>query len=365
MKELKRNERGIDFVKFLAEDSRQRGLSAYSEDAIRAFGNLICANLTASVASEHRVRGLRAEALFLAVITGIGKVQLIKEEDAGEVFFSGPDLLVPDFRILPADGPQILVEVKAHRSGSLRPPYKLGHSSVVRLKQYSDLMGGELRIAIFWENLRTWTLNRLEAFRAGEAGTKQWSISFPRALATSEMATLGDRTVGVLAPLRFRVVLDQEKSEVVREGETGEFRLVIQEVQIISEDRVLSGLAARIAWNLAWYGKWTEERQESHYENGRLASIDHLIVPPEWDETAPQGPMPEMIGALSEIISNAYLSGAQATVHTTAKGEVLEPSYVGTLIPADFASLNLDLRLWLFELRPNFDFAENEEAGGA
>lgn len=44
----------------------------------------------------------------------------------------------------------------------------------------------------------------------------------------------------------------------------------------------------------------------------------------------------EMIGSLSSIISNAYLAGAERTVHTTSMSGVLEPGSMGQFIPDDF-----------------------------
>lgn len=361
MKKLERTDRSIDYIKLFAQHSERQGIAAYSQEAIRQFGDDVCDGLTSSVSAEHRLRGLRAEALFMAVVAGIGKVQLIKEEDSGEVYYAGDEVQAPDFRIVTANSSQLLVEVKVHQlGGSLRSHYRLSDRCVRSLKRYSVLTGCELRIAIFWEELRTWTLNRLESFVPGVSCAKKWSISFPRALATSEMGSLGDAAVATLAPMRFRVELDPDKSESVPEGKDGAFTVVVSAVRLLSQDRILSGIAAQIALKLIWYGKWTEGHREPHYENGRLIWVDHLIVPPEWDDSEVSGGQPVMVGALSEMITSAYMAGANGTIHTTAKGEVLLPGYMGKFIPDNFASLNLDIPLYLFEMRPNFEFIDAE-----
>ncbi|XXX72072.1 hypothetical protein WMF30_30940 [Sorangium sp. So ce134] len=311
MKKLKRTDRSIDYIKLLAQHSQLQGIAAYSQEAIRQFGDSVCDGLTSSVSAEHRLRGLRAESLFMAVVSGIGKVQLIKEEDSGELYYTGDDVQVPDFRIVTANSSQLLVEVKVHQLGeSPRSQYRLSDRCVRSLRRYSELTGCELRIAIFWEELRTWTLNRLESFIPGASCEKKWAIGFPKAFATNEMASLGDVTVATLAPMRFRVELDPDKSEPVPEGKNGKFTVVVSAVSLLSQDRILSGIAAQIAWKLIWYGKWTEGHRESHYENGRLVWVDHLIVPQEWDDNEVSDTQPMIVGALSEMITNAYLAGA-------------------------------------------------------
>ncbi|XXX72071.1 hypothetical protein WMF30_30935 [Sorangium sp. So ce134] len=40
--------------------------------------------------------------------------------------------------------------------------------------------------------------------------------------------------------------------------------------------------------------------------------------------------------------------------------DVLLPGYMGKFIPDNFASMNLDVPLYLFELRPNFEFVDAE-----
>lgn len=49
--------------------------------------------------------------------------------------------------------------------------------------------------------------------------------------------------------------------------------------QLLSQDRVHSGLAARIAWKLLWYGNWSETEQVSRVEDGALFWVDHVYSP--------------------------------------------------------------------------------------
>lgn len=361
MKKLERKDQGIDFVKLFAEDSARRKIADYSEQAIREFGDGMVRSLQDTANADHRIRGIRAEWVFQAVVAGIGKVELIKAEDCGEAFFTGDDLKIPDFRIVLRDGSQILVEVKAQSLGdSFDKSLKLSDGYVQKVLRYTSLTRTELRFAIFWEEASRWTLNRLEAFSPGIPGEKQWSISFPRAMATSEMASLGDCTIATRAPLRFRIYVDPDQSDRLS-PEGGVTQIVIAGIQLFSQDTALEGLAAQIAWRLIWYGNWVEVGQDMNTDGDRIFYIEHLIGPPGWDERPPEPYDPVPIGTLSEMISLAYRRGAERTIHTRAEGDVLTPGYMGTFIPPNFPALKLALPLYVFYFQPNFNFKEGEE----
>src|SRR5262245_12543033 len=75
MKKLERTHAGIDYVKLFADHARRTGVGKYTEQAITQFGDDFERSLLLSSQAEHRVRGLRAEALFVAVVAAIGKVK--------------------------------------------------------------------------------------------------------------------------------------------------------------------------------------------------------------------------------------------------------------------------------------------------
>jgi hypothetical protein len=361
MKKLERKDQGIDYAKLFADYSARRKIADYSEQAIREFSEGITQSLQATVNAEHRVRGFRAEAVFQAVVAGIGKVALLKAEDSGDVFFTGDDLQIPDFRIVLRDGSQMLVEVKAQRlENSFDKPLKLSNGYVQKVLRYASLTRTELRFAIFWEETSRWTLNRLDAFDPGVAGEKQWSISFVRAMATNELASIGDCTIATLAPLRFRVLFDPDRSERLP-PEGGPIQVTIAGVKLFSQDTVLEGLSAEIGWKLLWYGEWEEIGQDSHTEGDHLVWVEHLYGPRGWSDRPHEPHEIAPVGALSEMISRAYLQGAERTIHTSATGEILKPGYMGNFIPPDFPSLKLALPLYELHLRPNFNFDPDKD----
>jgi len=355
MKKLSRSDATIDYIKIFADYSQKHGITEYSEAAIKKFGDSVQQAITATATSEHRIRGLRAEALFLAVVAGIGKVLFIKAEDVGETYYGGKELSIPDFRVVTADHGQMLIEVKVqHIDGSFGKECKLSDRYIRRLRNYSELTNTEFRIAIFWEEICVWTLNRLEAFTAGQAGERQWSISFPRAMATNEMMFVGDCTVATLPPLRFRVLLDTDKSDPIPPNGRGNVKVTVDGIQLLSQDRILTGLAEQIAWKLLCYGVWGELDKELNHDDDKLLWIDHIYGPPHLEGCASDPTQPARIGELSQMISAVYLRGAERTIHTNARDDAIEPSYMGNFIPDNFVSLKLELPLYKFYLQPNF-----------
>jgi hypothetical protein len=358
LKKVERSDPGLEYVKLLAEHARKNAIATYSEQAIQEFGDQVERSLASSAQEEHRLRGLRAEALFGAVVAGIGAVALIKTEDSGEVYYTGDKVRVPDFRIVTHDGVHLLIEVKSQKATGFPPePLKLSNNYVEALQRYAALMNCELRFAVFWEQMGQWTLNRPEAFAAGDTGASRWRLSFWRAMATNEMASLGDYTVGTAAPLKFRVLIDPDKSDAIAPGQYGTFKMAIRGVRILSRVHELSGLSAQIGWRLIQYGTWVEAPPEDHYEDGKLLWIDYPYVPRGWDEM-PEERSGGLIGALSEMISAAYLSGAEGTIHTNASGEVLEPGYMKGFIPENVGELSPQLPIQRITFSPNFDFDE-------
>lgn len=171
------------------------------------------------------------------------------------------------------------------------------------------------------------------------------------------MAVLGDQFIATPAPLVFRVHADPDKSDRIPEAE-GSMQLCIAGIELLSVDRPLRGRAAKIAWTLLLHGNWVDAGQHVERDGDRLLWIDHLSGPTEtpddWDKGC------QMIGSLSRIITNAYLSGAERTVHTMSKSNVLDPGYMGQFIPDDF--MQLELPLALMTLQSNLE-SKKSDAG--
>jgi hypothetical protein len=70
----------------------EQGIREYTQRALQEFGDEASRELASFVTQESRLAGIRAEAIFVAVVAGLGKVALIKSEDDGEVYYQGPEI---------------------------------------------------------------------------------------------------------------------------------------------------------------------------------------------------------------------------------------------------------------------------------
>lgn len=351
MKKHLRSDKGIEYIKLLSEHSKMNGIFKYTEDAINNFGQVVQSDLLRSSAMENRIRGLRAEELFVSVVAGIGSVILIKNEDCGDVYYSGDKISVPDFRVVLSDGDQLLIEIKAV-SNLLdeNSKFKLSDSAVKKLKRYSNIVDLKLKVAIYWERMNLWTLNKFEAFVQGKEGEQNWSISLTRAMATSEMSLLGDCMILTTSPIRVRMYPCLNTKNTTSKPKL--------EVEIYSENRKLYGCAAQIAWKLIRYGEWICIENNGDVIDGNENKVEFIYVPAEFDGCYNGEHIQSRIGSLSSMICNAYLNGASNTIHTNANDEILEPGVIGRFIPQDFVQMKLDIPLVLFEMAPNYDYKD-------
>lgn len=66
-----------------------------------------------SARTPIRLHGTRVEEMFTYAIAAVGGVKAIKREETDDLVVASPaDLVVPDYRVVLADGADILVEVK-------------------------------------------------------------------------------------------------------------------------------------------------------------------------------------------------------------------------------------------------------------
>jgi hypothetical protein len=361
MKKLERSDAGIDYVKALARHAEKRGIREYSDEVIREFGDELQRSLGASTQSNSRIAGLRAEALFGAVVASIAGVSLLKTEDDGDVFYVGDDIAVPDYRIVTRGGSQLLVEVKTVDSDPDTARLSLSDAYVQRLRRYASHMSAELRFAVFWERVGWWTLNRLDAFAPGEPGMRQWRLDFSKAFTTNEMIVLGDYAVSTWGPLCIRVLFDPQNSDPMAPGQLGKFRRAIANMQVLSRDKVLEPTSAKLGWKLIWFGRWQELEPEYHFDSTHLAWVDFPFVPQEWDSPDFDRSNAGQVGFVSEMISRAYLSQASRTVHTSSKHGAVEPGYMSSLVPENWFTVDRDLPLVVLQIEPNFDYKESSD----
>jgi hypothetical protein len=292
--------------------------------------------LTRAVADTTLLRGLWTEAMFAALVVSLGRVQLIKQEDAGQVWVDRRGVRVPDYRIVLPDGTGFLAEVK-HFQQRGRPDkaFPISRSYLTALRTYGELVGCPVKLAVYWSRWNVWTLVPLSACE--QEGRP--CLSMKRAFMANEMGILGDVSIGTQFPLRFRILADPTCERTV--GEDGEVAFTIGGIELYCRDRRLKG---KREWNIAMmfmlYGAW-EEQRAAELNGGELVGLDYVRMPPE-----DHGQGFEVIGTLSSIFSSMYLTSTSDGDRVTRLGISVVGGSLGSLIPEDYESD--ELPLWRF-----------------
>jgi hypothetical protein len=180
IRRLSRDTEGVESLKFYASlDTLAGGNDLRDPDRVQAFLTRIEDGLTRSLATESRLSGLQAEALFRAVVVALGGFELLTDEDAGDPYFddAGGPVKPPDFRIVRANGQQRLIEVKRVSDRKPLEPHRLRAKEVSGLRRYGELMGVPIAIAHYWTAWNLWTVVDLDALsRRGQ----QYEIDLKR-----------------------------------------------------------------------------------------------------------------------------------------------------------------------------------------
>jgi hypothetical protein len=311
-------------------------------DTSRVEGALgeIRAGLLAAVGADSTLHGWRAQALFEAIVASLGTVQLLKLEDAGDVYFTGAPLKPPDFRIVTEEGEQILVEVKNFHPGSdPTKSFRLRRSDLDALREYTTRVGvPSLKLAVYWVAWNLWTLFDASALQT-ENG-QYLCISLPGAVKINEMATLGDRTVFSEWPLALTFYSDPGQPRAVDADGRASFTIGAAEYSVAGR-AVKDQREQQIVHRLILHGGWPEE-VDLKVEDGLLISVSFAFSP----AVPPPSPQPFAGHApLSSMFSTMFM---QATANE--EGEItslridVDPSTLGQLIPDDFEGETL--KLW-------------------
>lgn len=285
------------------------------------------------------MHGKRVEAMFAAVAAALGKCALIREEDVGDLYSVTP-VQPPDYRIVLLDGAELLIEVKnCHET---RKPLRLKADYVERLSGYGKLLGRQVKLAIYWSRWNAWTLVPLKALTtsAGKA-----VITFPDAMKSNEMATLGDHMIATTPPLAIRVSADPSKS---RKALTeGQFELTIGKVELFCGGRrVDDKLEKSIVNHFMLFGRWPQTTTVE-VQNGDLQWFEFVAEPEEL--TPGQGF--SIVGEASAMISRHF---DFRTVSMSGEIQRLQPlvapNKFGIDIPHDYKGR--DVPIWRFILQP-------------
>jgi hypothetical protein len=281
--------------------------------------------------------------MFSYVVASLGGTRLIKQEDSGEVISDEPNLRIPDFRVVPKDGEEFLVEVKNCRRDP-RKPFVLTGAYLSSLESYARLVDRPLRIAIYWSLFNMWTLLSLAHIPRQDGDG--W-VPFDKAIKRNEMVDLGDMQIATIPPLVLRVVADPQKPRSI--DSSGTVNFTIGGVDMLAGGVKIEDKDEK---NLAFYfwlnGLWGGDDPKPFVQLGELIHIDYEVAPHEPVEE--QGF--QMMGNLSQMISRHFdhLTAPDGEIQRLAP--LQDPDSLGVIIPPDYKGKQL--RLWRFLLQPNY-----------
>lgn len=344
MQRIPRDPMKFDVADLIARYGQQQQVSLQAGDIADRFIDQVRDAAQNVLNSPSLLHGQRTQAMFEAMVVALGGARLIKQEDAGDIYGPNEDLQPPDFRLFLEDGSQLLVEVKNHHAADPVRPFELRSADLDGLVRYADLVGTELRIAVYWARWNLWTLVPPSVFVARD---NKRILHMRAAGMGNEMVRLGDMHVGTKFPLRIRFVADKAKPRAV--GPDGVVRFTIGGVEIYCAGQGLTDpVDQNIAWHLMVFGRWQDEEDLNEVEisGDELEAVQFGVVPP-----VDQGQGFEIVGSLSEIFSSSYgwrTLEAGDVAHVRAD---VTPGSLGRLIPEDHCSGALPL--WMFHVQPS------------
>jgi hypothetical protein len=342
MKRLPRDPIRFDVINAFAEFGRGEKISLRTPAAADSFVERARISIDRSLSNDAFLQGLRTELMFESLVASLGAVEILKTEDSGEICVSDETLRVPDFRLVLADGSQMLVEVKNfYQKQDPRRCYGLDAQYLQGLVRYSKMMNCKLLLAIYWAKWNIWTLVPPEAFKNQN---EKPTLDMLEAVKSSHMASVGDYSIATRFPLSLLMYADTSKPRFVEPDGTGTFTIANVEVYCAGE-LIVDPVERRIATNLMFYGKWVYEIEPRIVEN-EIVAVEHRWVP-EVDHA--QGF--EIVGSLSEMFSTFYKFATQDEGQMGKLRLDITPGSWGSLIPEGHKGQTLPL--WRFTLRPS------------
>jgi hypothetical protein len=319
-------------------------------DSVDELIRQLAAGARDSLDNPSRLHGLRAEAMFRAVLVALGSFRLLVEEDEGQLYYDDDEgsVKLPDYRAVDADGRQLLVEVKAVPPNPRRLRHSMPTTEVQGLRRYGELTGTPVAVAHYWSAANLWTLVDLERMQPRNG---RFEIELTEAMRFNEMARFGDRTVGTVPPLELRLEVEELGERARPDAAT----VVIRDAQLLAAGKSLADeVEQRIAFLLFRYGRWEVETPATVDSNGRITAFALQAAPPPEAQEAVRRQGFAIVGALSSMYSAIF---NEVTLDDEGAVRRLdhhsEPGEIGSLIPADyFERPDRQLKLWVLQIEP-------------
>jgi hypothetical protein len=301
-------------------------------------------NLVAVTGQESSLHGWRIQALFEAIVASLGRVRLLKVEDSGNVYISGPTMKPPDFRVILASNEQILVEVKSHFQKDPTDDYRIRRKDVLELERYAQTVGvTRVLLAVYWVKWNLWTLTDFDTLQ--DYDDARVCLRMPDAFKANEMGSVGDRTPATEWPLSLKFLSDPTKPRAV-EGDVFPFTVGAVEVSVAGK-QITDANEQNIVLRLALNSNWAETT-DVEIVGGEAVAVRFDFAP----EVPPDEQSFAMHAPLSSMFSSMF---NRATIDE--HGEItdlrldVDPSALARLIPDDYEGEVL--RVWRFHIQPS------------
>ncbi len=343
MKQLPRQASKLGAIDFLDQLGREFNLPL---DRIAEKFSVVNAVDTAK-ANRGLMQGKRAERIFEYVVASLGHANMLNPEDSGGLLFDGNQVQPPDYFVSLKSGRKYLVEVKSAYHDNFHTAVTFSSAYLARLKRYAELKGYPLLLAVYWNNVRVWTINRVEDF---ESPNGTINLRFIEAYAKSIAGEFGDRMVAAVPPLICRVHADPTgESSINSEGVA---HLIISALTFHSQGKeILDERERQIAVYLMFHSSWLDDEPRAVMDGDRVSYIE-FAARSEDDREDPPGQPFRSLGTLAGMVSSYF------KWLTTANEEIVR--LTPQLEPADLAPGFDDnykgkvLQLWQFQMQPNY-----------
>jgi hypothetical protein len=287
----------------LAKLAIEHKLDITREDDIKRLLSLFETRIEGLSKRPTFVYGKRSENAFFELVKALDSTNLIKEEDTGRTG-TNLSIKIPDYKIVTKDDEIFFVEVKnfavkpSTKNIKKHSVYALTQNYWRSLNAYSHLVKTSTKIAIFWKSWGTWTLNNLEDFKSSGIHRK---ITFPEAVKSNQMVTLGDKSIWTASPLAFRLIMEPKPIDTTR-SQTSIVSKIIG-VEMCSQGTIIHDKEiANLAYMLFWFGQWEQAGPFPILKDDLFHGIEFTAKP--FEETEGQGF--EMIATLSGMYMNMY-----------------------------------------------------------
>jgi hypothetical protein len=344
MRRLGRDPQRLDTLDLYTRLTSGNDEVVFSEQSREVFMSRVGEGLQQALSSRSTLHGFRTQYLFQNLVISLGKTKLIKTEDTGDVYITGNDAKIPDFRVVIASGENYLVEVKNFYPSDPRNPFRFRSADLEALRRYAATVATPLKIAIYWAAWNIWTLNDPDDF------DRDGVLDFLDAIRFSEMATLGDYMIATEFPLQMVLLIDKSKA---RERIDDGFIFTVGGVEFRTAGRLIENDQEK---NLAFFfminGTWHEDEEGPDLELGDDGLPEKIVFTssPLIDPSAEGRDQPfRSIGYLSELFSNHFNRLTLDGERVIDFGRDRSLDFLASLIPDDYSGQAL--RLWRFHLQ--------------